>query len=125
MSSISQIIRVAIRGANMATVKAVVVDRSVENGLALQDVPYPQAHYDEALVRVKAISLNRGEVRWAASAENSFRPGWDFAGAVEQAASSGAGPKVGERVVGLLNPGAWAEVVAVPTHALAVLPDSV
>ncbi len=109
----------------MTTVKAVVVDRSVENSLALQDAPYPQAHFDEALVRVKAVSLNRGEVRWAASAENGFRPGWDFAGVVEQAAANGAGPKVGDRVVGLLNPGAWAEVVAVPTHALAVLPDSV
>jgi NADPH:quinone reductase-like Zn-dependent oxidoreductase len=54
-----------------------------------------------------------------------WRPGWDIAGTVEQAAADGSGPKVGERVVGLLPVAAWAEVVAVPTENLAVLPDEV
>src|SRR5207247_11345890 len=36
-----------------------------------------------------------------------------------------SGPRVGARVVGLLPEGAWAERVAVPTHALAALPDKV
>ncbi len=44
---------------------------------------------------------------------------------VEEPAANGSGPKAGARVVGLLPVGAWAELVAVPTQALAILPDSV
>jgi NADPH:quinone reductase-like Zn-dependent oxidoreductase len=54
-----------------------------------------------------------------------WRPGWDLAGHVERAAADGSGPQVGARVVGLLPEGAWAERVAVPTHALAELPEKV
>jgi NADPH:quinone reductase len=75
---------------------------------------------------VAAISLNRGEVRRAqTSSEAGFRPGWDLAGTVERAAADGPGPPEGSRVVGLLDSGAWAELVAVPTRSLAPLPDGV
>ena len=78
-------------------------------------------------MRVKAISLNRGEVRRAGRGwpRAAWRPGWDLAGTVERAAADGSGPQVGARVVGLLPEGAWAERVVVPTHALAGLPDKV
>ena len=76
-------------------------------------------------MRVAAISLNRGEVRRAMSAEAGWRPGWDLAGTVERAARDGSGPPSGSRVVGFLASGAWAEAAAVPTRALAVLPDAV
>src|SRR5207302_7521683 len=52
-------------------------------------------------------------------------PGWDLAGIVENEAADGSGPRTGSRVVGMLNPGAWAEVVAVPTSILAEIPESV
>ena len=45
--------------------------------------------------------------------------------APERAAADGSGPTVGTRVVGLVLEGAWAERVAVPTHALAELPEKV
>ncbi len=44
---------------------------------------------------------------------------------VEQAAANGSGPAAGSRVVGLVPSGSWAEFVAVPTSALAPLPDAV
>ncbi len=109
----------------MSTIRAVVVDDKAAGRLAIGSVDAPVPGRPYALVRVHAISLNRGEVRSSQSAKPGTRPGWDFAGVVEQAASDGSGPKAGDRVVGVLRSGAWAELVAVQTSALAVLPDSV
>ncbi len=106
--------------------RAVVVRPDTPGKLIIEDVDPPQPLPSEALVRVHAISLNRGEVRRAfAATEGGMRPGWDLAGVVEQSAADGTGPKAGARVVGFKPSGAWAEAVAVPTNALAVLPDTV
>jgi NADPH:quinone reductase-like Zn-dependent oxidoreductase len=109
----------------MAANLAVVVDPDAPGRLVIRPVPEPTADRDEALVRVVAISLNRGEVRRAGMAAAGWRPGWDLAGVVERAASDGSGPAVGTRVVGFLLEGAWAQRVVVPTNALAALPDKV
>jgi NADPH:quinone reductase-like Zn-dependent oxidoreductase len=105
--------------------RAVVVDPETPGRLVIKPVPDPVPERGEAVVRVRAISLNRGEVRRSGMAAAGWRPGWDLAGEVERAAADGSGPKSGARVVGLLNEGAWAERVAVPSHALAELPDKV
>ncbi len=105
--------------------RAVVVDPAAAGRLAIASVPDATPDRGEAIVRVRAISLNRGEVRRAGQAAAGWRPGWDLAGEVERAAADGSGPRAGARVVGLLPEGAWAERVAVPTHALAELPDKV
>lgn len=104
---------------------ACVVDRSTPGGLQLTTVSEPEPLPFEALVRVAAISLNLGEVRRAKNNPDGWRPGWDFAGTVEAAARDGSGPPPGARVVGMLNEGAWAERLAVPTKNLAALPDGV
>jgi NADPH:quinone reductase-like Zn-dependent oxidoreductase len=104
---------------------AVVVDPESPGRLALRAVPDPTPDRGEAVIRVRAISLNRGEVRRSTLAAAGWRPGWDLAGHVERAAADGSGPQVGARVVGLLAEGAWAERVAVATHALAELPEKV
>ncbi len=109
----------------MSDTRAVVVDPEAAGRLVIRPVAGPVPDRGEAVVRVRAISLNRGEVRRAGMAAAGWRPGWDLAGVVERPAADGAGPRAGARVVGLLLEGAWAEQVAVPAHALAELPDKV
>ncbi|HLH23777.1 MAG TPA: zinc-binding dehydrogenase [Chloroflexota bacterium] len=104
---------------------AVVVDPQAPGRLALREVDEPVPGPSEAVVQVRAISLNRGEVRRAQAAAPGWRPGWDLAGTVLQEATDGSGPRTGTRVVGLVNPGAWAERVPVRTGALAPLPQDV
>jgi NADPH:quinone reductase len=109
----------------METIRAIVADPALSERLVLREVEAPSPLSNEALVRVNAISLNRGEVRNAMNTTTATRPGWDLAGTIERAAADGSGPHTGARVVGLLGSGAWAERVAVPTHALAELPEQV
>jgi len=110
----------------MSSIRAIVVDPEVPGRFMIKGVEAPQPGPSEALVHVEAISLNRGEVMRAMTAEAGWRPGWDLAGTVIKQAANGTGPQVGSRVVGMAMPaGAWAEQVAVPTNMLAKIPDSV
>jgi len=110
----------------MSSIRAIVVDPEVSGRFIIKEVEAPQLGPSEALVQVEAISLNRGEVMRAMTAEAGWRPGWDLAGTVIKQAANGTGPQVGSRVVGMAMPaGAWAEQVAVPTNMLAKIPDSV
>src|SRR5215210_4808217 len=105
--------------------RAVLVDKGAPANLSLGTTKEPMPASSEALVRVLAVSLNRGEVRRAQMAEDGFNLGWDLAGTVEQAADDGTGPREGARVAGFLASGAWAGLAAVPTNALAELAESV
>lgn len=93
--------------------------------LTLREVPPPEPAPSEALVRVVAVSLNRGEATRALAAREGTRLGWDLAGVVDRAAADGSGPPAGTRVAGLVPSKAWAEFAAVPTSALAAIPDGV
>ncbi len=105
--------------------RAVTANPSSPGNLSLEEVDGPSPAPTEALIRVSALSLNRGEVRRAENADPGFRPGWDLAGTVERSAEDGSGPPEGSRVVGFLPAGAWAELAAVPTDSLAGLPENV
>src|SRR5262249_12427867 len=109
----------------MPSNQAIVVNQAASGKLVVSDVGMPTPLPFEALVRVTAISLNRGETRRAMQAEDGWRPGWDLAGVVEQAATDETGPSSGTRVVGFLPSGAWARYATVPTRSLAALPEAV
>jgi NADPH:quinone reductase-like Zn-dependent oxidoreductase len=90
----------------------------------IREVAEPQPQPTEAVIEVKAISLNRGELRQLA-AYADWVPGQDVAGVVLRAAGDGSGPPVGSRVAALVDEGGWAERVAAPTSRIGVLPDNV
>jgi NADPH:quinone reductase-like Zn-dependent oxidoreductase len=105
-------------------VKALLVAAAAPGRVAFREVPEPDPARHEALVEVRAISLNRGELNRITDAADGWRPGWDIAGVVVRAAATG-GPEAGSRVVGVLSGAAWAERVAVPATQLALLPEPV
>jgi len=93
--------------------------------VTVAEVPRPEPRPDEALVRVQAFSVNRGEIFRLENPEPGSRPGKDVAGVVVRAAADGTGPAAGQRVVGHPEAGGWAEYAAVPVGSLAVLPPEV
>lgn len=107
------------------TTRAVLTDANAPGHLVIGEVEDPTPRPEEAIIRVAALSLNRGETRRAQGMPPGLRIGWDVAGVVEKAAEDGTGPKEGQRVVGVLQNRAWAELVAIPSSNLAVLPDNV
>ncbi|MFC9699112.1 zinc-binding dehydrogenase [Streptomyces sp. NPDC056943] len=93
--------------------------------VAFAEVPQAQPEPHEALIKVEAFAPNRGETFLLEDPRPGLLPGKDVAGLVVQEAADGSGPGIGTRVVGHPAQGGWAEYAAVPTHSLAVLPDSI
>jgi NADPH2:quinone reductase len=64
--------------------RALVADRSAPAGVSLREAPDPEPGPGEALIEVRAVSLNRGEVRRLPMREEGTTPGWDVAGVVRR-----------------------------------------
>jgi len=103
--------------------KAYISTGKSDTRVELTEVDAPKPAPGHAIVRVEAISLNRGELGGLATA--GARPGWDFAGMVASAAPDGQGPRAGTRVAGVINGGAWAEQISVPVGQIGELPDGI
>jgi NADPH2:quinone reductase len=106
--------------------RALLVDSSAKTGFRLGEHADPTPAPNQVLVEVKAISLNYGDAGGGYGAEDGKVQGWDAAGVVVEAAADGSGPEVGSRVVTFgFGGGGWAQLRAVDTTELAVLPDNV
>ena len=91
----------------------------------LREVAEPQPAPNEALVEVRAFSLNRGELRLFQIRPEGWRPGQDISGVVLRQAADGSGPEAGTRVVALTDNAGWAERAAARSHRMAALPQNV
>jgi NADPH:quinone reductase-like Zn-dependent oxidoreductase len=107
-------------------IQAITVDQSAQDRLAVRRVDFSPAMPGEVTVLVTTISLNRGETKRALTTSvTGTRPGWDFAGVVEEGGAVAGAPEPGTRVVGLLPIGAWAERVHAPLTSIALIPDEI
>jgi NADPH:quinone reductase len=95
------------------------------DGPAITAVGDPCPSSGEALVAVRAFSVNRGELALLQARTGRWRPGQDIAGVVVEQAADGSGPAAGTRVVALVEQAGWAELAAVPVARLAPLPAEV
>ncbi len=90
-----------------------------------REIADPDPSPNEALVEVRAFSLNRGELSSFARNAEGWVPGQDVAGVVLRQAAGNQGPPAGTPVVALVDDFGWAQRVAVPIHRMATLPANV
>lgn len=99
--------------------------------LRVAEVPLPEPAPDEVLVRVHATAVNRADLlqrrgRYPAPGPRpAFEiPGLEFAGVVERVGARVADVRPGERVMGILPGGGYAEYVATPAGMLLPVPEA-
>ncbi|MFC8571681.1 zinc-binding dehydrogenase [Streptomyces sp. NPDC057245] len=88
-------------------------------------MPEPEPRPDQAVVEVRAVSVNRGDLSLLGMLPPGSRLGFDVAGTVVRAAADGSGPPSGTRVAGVAERDGWGERVALSAARLAPLPDGV
>ncbi|MBI2887019.1 MAG: zinc-binding dehydrogenase [Chloroflexi bacterium] len=102
-----------------------------ESVLKYEDAPDPVPGPRDVLIRVRAASVNRGDLGRRAggpTANPALLPliiGWDVAGEVAQVGPEARNVRVGQRVVARLGGGGYAELAAAPWTVAVPLPDAV
>ncbi|HXC53545.1 MAG TPA: NAD(P)H-quinone oxidoreductase [Candidatus Limnocylindrales bacterium] len=98
--------------------------------LALRDLPDPACGPDDLVVRVKATALNRADLLQRRGLypqpgpKPEFEiPGLEFAGEVESAGANATGFRAGDRVMGLLAGGGYAQKIVVNHRLASIIPE--
>jgi NADPH:quinone reductase-like Zn-dependent oxidoreductase len=109
--------------------KAIVVKSENEKSkLVWEEIPDIKPKPDEVLVDIKATAVNRADLL---QAKGLYPPppgeseimGLEMAGVVSAVGDQVKGRKIGERVVGLLSGGGYAQQVAIHSQMLLQMPD--
>jgi len=96
--------------------------------LEVRDLPDPEFAPEQALVRVRAAGLNRADLLQrrglypAPAGSPQEIPGLEFAGEIEALGERVEGLRVGDRVMGILGGGGYAEMVCVDAGLCTVVP---
>ncbi len=97
--------------------------------LEIREVPRPMPSTGEILVKVRAFALNRADLlqcRGLYPAPQGWPadiPGLEYAGEVESIGPDVSGISVGDRVMGIVGGGGYAEYLLTPSsHAMAIPP---
>lgn len=105
--------------------RALVVAHGETGPVRFADVDEPVPSHGEALVEIRHIALNFGELKYADQWPAGAVHGHDASGVVVRAASDGSGPPEGTRVAVGMASHAWAERVAVGPASLGTVPEGV
>ena len=109
---------------------AVIHAFGAEDVLRYEDLPDPVPGEGQALVRVRASGINRGDLgrrmgTYAAGGQLPLVVGWDIAGTVEALGPGTQGPPPGARVVARVPQGGYAELALTSAGGLVPVPDGV
>jgi NADPH:quinone reductase len=99
-------------------------------GLRIEDLPSPPVTDGQVRVRVRAASVNYPDVLLVAdeyqiTVPTPFVPGSEFAGTVEEVGGGVDGLAVGQRVMGTMLAGAFAEEAVVSAAGLTPVPPGI
>lgn len=98
--------------------------------LEARDVPVPRCEPGQVLVRVRATAVNRADLLQVAGkypvppGAPADIPGLEFAGEIAGVGPGVGGWRAGDRVMGIVGGGAYAEYVAVHQGVLIPIPDN-
>jgi putative PIG3 family NAD(P)H quinone oxidoreductase len=106
----------------------VVITENKESQLAWEDVPDINPKPDEVLVDIRATAVNRADLL---QAKGLYPPppgesailGLEMAGVISAVGDRVQGHKIGDRVIGLLSGGGYAQQVAIHCRMLLPMPD--
>lgn len=107
----------------------VITEPGPPNVLRLQDVPTPEPEAGEIRVRVEAAGVNRADLLQrqggypAPAGWPADIPGLEYAGVVDAIGANEAVWAVGDRVMGLVGGGSYAEHVVVPADEAMAVPE--
>jgi NADPH:quinone reductase-like Zn-dependent oxidoreductase len=105
--------------------QALLSDPDTSAGVRFGQAPEPVPLAGEVLIEVERFTLLARNLEHAATLPPGSIPGFDAVGVVRRAAEDGTGPAPGTRVATLMTGNAWAQLRAVPTHELAIVPEKV
>src|SRR5260221_12847141 len=111
--------------------RAVVVDHLMAPGeLAVREAPEPSLGDDQVLVDVRAAGCNFFDTlivqgKYQEKPPLPFSPGFEIAGVVTEIGPGATGVRIGDRVLGTMEHGAYADEAVLPAERVLPIPAAI